>query len=85
MIISNLTVYRSYTTCDKIEFPLQDLIIKPRYLITFTVGIEQKKNIDDAVKKVIRNYTIYFLLLKWAVYVFFCKYMCVVSLTKLYS
>lgn len=33
-------------------FPLQDLTIKPRYLVTFTVGFEQKRNIDAAVKKV---------------------------------
>lgn len=31
---------------------LQDLIIKPRYLVCFTVGYEQKNNIDVAVKKV---------------------------------
>ena len=31
---------------------VQDLAIKPKYLVTFTVGIDQKKNIDAAVKKV---------------------------------
>lgn len=33
-------------------FWLQDLIVKPRYLMTFTVGYDQKDNIDAAVKKV---------------------------------
>lgn len=32
---------------------LQDLTIKPKYLVTFTVGYAQKKNIDAAVKKVL--------------------------------
>ena len=32
---------------------LQDLSIKPKYLVTFTVGSDQKDNIDAAVKKVI--------------------------------
>jgi hypothetical protein len=31
----------------------QDLTSKPNYLVTFTVGHEQKHNIDAAVKKVI--------------------------------
>ena len=31
---------------------LQDLTIKPRYLVTFTVGFDQKRNIDAALKKV---------------------------------
>lgn len=31
---------------------MQDLTIKPKYLVTFTVGYDQKKNIDAAVKKV---------------------------------
>lgn len=31
---------------------LQDLTIKPKYLVTFTVGFNQKKNIDAAIKKV---------------------------------
>ena len=31
---------------------MQDLPIIPRYLVTFTVGYDQKKNIDAAVKKV---------------------------------
>ena len=31
---------------------LQDLTSQPRYLVTFTVGIAQKENIDAAVKKV---------------------------------
>lgn len=32
---------------------MQDLNKKPKYLVTFTVGFDQKKNIDAAVKKVI--------------------------------
>ncbi|KAL1536515.1 hypothetical protein AAHA92_29155 [Salvia divinorum] len=31
--------------------PGEDLIVKPRYLMTFTVGYDQKDNIDAAVKK----------------------------------
>ncbi|XP_073063795.1 uncharacterized protein [Primulina eburnea] len=38
--------------------PEEDLIIKPRYLMTFTVGLEQKMNIDAAVKKLTENFTI---------------------------
>lgn len=30
----------------------KDLPVKPKYLVTFTVGYAQKKNIDAAVKKV---------------------------------
>lgn len=32
---------------------VQDLNKKPKYLVTFTVGFDQRKNIDAAVKKVI--------------------------------
>ncbi|KAL9270673.1 hypothetical protein AKJ16_DCAP18112 [Drosera capensis] len=38
--------------------PSEDLTIRPKYLITFTVGISQKKNIDAAVKKFSENFTI---------------------------
>ncbi|VFQ58565.1 unnamed protein product [Cuscuta campestris] len=38
--------------------PSEDLIIKPRYLVTFTVGYAQKSNIDAAVKKFSGNFTI---------------------------
>ncbi|KAL4568299.1 hypothetical protein LXL04_023908 [Taraxacum kok-saghyz] len=38
--------------------PSEDLIIKPRYLVTFTVGYEQKDNIDKAVKKFSENFSI---------------------------
>ncbi|KAL7608089.1 uncharacterized protein LOC111909949 [Lactuca sativa] len=38
--------------------PSEDLIIKPRYLVTFTVGYEQKENIDKAVKKFSENFSI---------------------------
>lgn len=31
---------------------VQDLITRQKYLVTFTVGYDQKKNIDAAVKKV---------------------------------
>ncbi|KAL6587448.1 hypothetical protein OROMI_000426 [Orobanche minor] len=31
--------------------PSEDLIVRPRYLVTFTVGYDQKNNIDAAVKK----------------------------------
>ncbi|XP_039772303.1 uncharacterized protein LOC120640503 isoform X3 [Panicum virgatum] len=36
----------------------EDLTSQPRYLVTFTVGIAQKANIDAAVKKVSDNFTI---------------------------
>lgn len=38
--------------------PSEDLTIKPKYLVTFTVGYDQKKNIDAAVKKFSENFTI---------------------------
>ncbi|XAR58233.1 hypothetical protein NMG60_11026647 [Bertholletia excelsa] len=38
--------------------PSEDLVIKPRYLVTFTVGYNQKTNIDAAVKKFSENFTI---------------------------
>ncbi|KAF3444556.1 hypothetical protein FNV43_RR14248 [Rhamnella rubrinervis] len=38
--------------------PSEDLTIKPKYLVTFTVGYDQKKNIDAAVKKFSDNFTI---------------------------
>ncbi|XP_028776544.1 uncharacterized protein LOC114733278 isoform X1 [Neltuma alba] len=38
--------------------PSEDLTSKPKYLVTFTVGYDQKKNIDAAVKKFSENFTI---------------------------
>ncbi|XP_031123843.1 uncharacterized protein LOC116026647 isoform X1 [Ipomoea triloba] len=38
--------------------PSEDLTSKPRYLVTFTVGYNQKKNIDAAMKKFSDNFTI---------------------------
>ncbi|KAK1261122.1 hypothetical protein QJS04_geneDACA002421 [Acorus gramineus] len=38
--------------------PNEDLTIRPKYLVTFTVGYEQRKNIDAAVKKFSENFTI---------------------------
>ncbi|XP_050271021.1 uncharacterized protein LOC126714767 isoform X2 [Quercus robur] len=38
--------------------PSEDLTIKPKYLVTFTVGYDQMKNIDAAVKKFSENFTI---------------------------
>ncbi|XP_027346494.1 uncharacterized protein LOC113858182 [Abrus precatorius] len=38
--------------------PHQDLSIKPKYLVTFTVGLEQKDNIDAAIKKFSENFTV---------------------------
>lgn len=38
--------------------PSEDLTIKPKYLVTFTVGVDQKNNIDAAVKKFSENFTI---------------------------
>ncbi|XP_042061237.1 uncharacterized protein LOC121805454 [Salvia splendens] len=38
--------------------PGEDLIVKPRYLMTFTVGYDQKNNIDAAVKKLTENFQV---------------------------
>ncbi|GAA0167521.1 hypothetical protein LIER_22439 [Lithospermum erythrorhizon] len=38
--------------------PSEDLTITPKYLVSFTVGIGQKNNIDAAVKKFSENFTI---------------------------
>ncbi|XP_047962953.1 uncharacterized protein LOC125207594 [Salvia hispanica] len=38
--------------------PSEDLTSKPKYLVTFTVGYDQRKIIDAAVKKFSENFTI---------------------------
>lgn len=38
--------------------PSEDLARKPQYLVTFTVGYDQRENIDAAVKKFSENFTI---------------------------
>ncbi|WOL02455.1 hypothetical protein Cni_G11174 [Canna indica] len=38
--------------------PDEDLQIQPKYLVTFTVGHDQKNNIDAAVKRFSENFTI---------------------------
>ncbi|KAM0027015.1 hypothetical protein Hdeb2414_s0020g00564661 [Helianthus debilis subsp. tardiflorus] len=38
--------------------PSEDITIKPKYLITFTIGQNQKPNIDKAVKKFSENFTV---------------------------
>ncbi|KAM0014831.1 hypothetical protein Hdeb2414_s0033g00718851 [Helianthus debilis subsp. tardiflorus] len=38
--------------------PSEDLTFKPKYLVTFTVGYDQKDNIDQAVRKFSNNFTI---------------------------
>ncbi|OIV97501.1 hypothetical protein TanjilG_11025 [Lupinus angustifolius] len=38
--------------------PSEDLATKPKYLVTFTVGYDQRDNIDKAVKKFSDNFTI---------------------------
>ncbi|KAL1216145.1 hypothetical protein V5N11_033771 [Cardamine amara subsp. amara] len=38
--------------------PEEDLPVKPKYLIAFTVGISQKVNVDACVKKFSENFTI---------------------------
>ncbi|XP_027095515.1 uncharacterized protein [Coffea arabica] len=38
--------------------PSEDLTHKPKYLVTFTVGLNQKNNINAAVKKFSENFTI---------------------------
>ncbi|KAL0461721.1 UNVERIFIED_CONTAM: hypothetical protein Slati_0059700 [Sesamum latifolium] len=39
-------------------YPSKDVINKPRYLFTFTVGYDQKDNIDAAVRKLTGNFTV---------------------------
>uniref|UniRef100_A0A5B6ZN63 Lysine ketoglutarate reductase trans-splicing protein n=1 Tax=Davidia involucrata TaxID=16924 RepID=A0A5B6ZN63_DAVIN len=38
--------------------PSEDLTIRQKYLVTFTVGYDQKNNVDAAVKKFSENFTI---------------------------
>lgn len=38
--------------------PSEDLTIRPKYLVTFTVGYNQKRNIDAAIRKFSENFTI---------------------------
>ncbi|XP_009405502.2 uncharacterized protein LOC103988639 isoform X1 [Musa acuminata AAA Group] len=38
--------------------PEEDLTTRPKYLVTFTVGFEQRKNVDMAVKKFSEDFTI---------------------------
>ncbi|XP_077227084.1 trimethylguanosine synthase (DUF707) [Tasmannia lanceolata] len=38
--------------------PNEDLTNRPKYLVTFTVGFDQRKNIDTAVKKFSEDFTI---------------------------
>ncbi|MCL7045719.1 hypothetical protein MKW94_018431 [Papaver nudicaule] len=38
--------------------PNEDLAMKPKYLVTFTVGLSQKSNIDAAIKKFSESFTI---------------------------
>ncbi|OIV98448.1 hypothetical protein TanjilG_16775 [Lupinus angustifolius] len=38
--------------------PSEDLTTQPKYLVTFTVGYDQRVNIDKAVKKFSNNFTI---------------------------
>jgi len=38
--------------------PSEDLLWKPRYLVTFTVGVQQKDIIDRAVQKFSENFTV---------------------------
>ncbi|XP_006852374.2 uncharacterized protein LOC18442089 [Amborella trichopoda] len=38
--------------------PSEDLTVKQKYLVTFTVGYDQKSNIEAAVKKFSENFTI---------------------------
>lgn len=42
------------------QLTLQDLKKKPRYLVTFTVGFEQRNHINSVVKKVFRDIRMFF-------------------------
>ncbi|MQL95644.1 hypothetical protein Taro_028317 [Colocasia esculenta] len=39
-------------------FAVKDLKVRPKYLVTFTVGYEQRNNIDKAIKKFSEDFTI---------------------------
>lgn len=49
----------------------QDLKKKPKYLVTFTVGVNQKNNINEAVKKV-SQYKIYYCLSRFLLLKLLC-------------
>ncbi|KAK2983319.1 hypothetical protein RJ640_016057 [Escallonia rubra] len=38
--------------------PSEDLVMKQKYLVTFTVGYDQRKTVDSAVKKFSENFTV---------------------------
>ncbi|KAM7484177.1 hypothetical protein LguiA_000186 [Lonicera macranthoides] len=38
--------------------PSEDLVVKPKYLVSFTVGYDQRANIDANIKKFSENFTI---------------------------
>ncbi|RZR99750.1 hypothetical protein BHM03_00029364, partial [Ensete ventricosum] len=50
---NSLILHESFCLLDE-----QDLATKQKYLVTFTVGYEQKHNIDAAVKKFSEDFTI---------------------------
>ena len=41
-----------------LQLCIQDLTTRQKYLVTFTVGFDQCKNIDKAIKKVINNHNL---------------------------
>ncbi|KAL6652989.1 hypothetical protein ACP70R_011914 [Stipagrostis hirtigluma subsp. patula] len=54
IVVSETDLYLRRSWCD----PSEDITSQPRYLVTFTVGVAQKANIDAAVKKFSDNFSI---------------------------
>ncbi|PKI77122.1 hypothetical protein CRG98_002625, partial [Punica granatum] len=56
--ILNVPVSNAPTESPHLNDTSKDLTSRPRYLVTFTVGYDQRNNIDAAVKKFSENFTI---------------------------
>ncbi|KAK4376929.1 hypothetical protein RND71_003225 [Anisodus tanguticus] len=57
-VVSDEKLTDSLITRQNATDQLKDLTSKPKYLVTFTVGVKQKHNIDAAVKKFSDDFTI---------------------------
>ena len=70
---SDLGILEHFKNTEWSSWHLQDLKSKPQYLVTFTVGYDQRMNIDTAVKKVSLSLSLSLSLSRF----FFCVIMCV--------
>ena len=68
---SDLGILEHFKNTEWSSWHLQDLKSKPQYLVTFTVGYDQRMNIDTAVKKVSLSLSLSLSFL------FLCNYVCV--------